>query len=458
MTRFTRFVLPLAAALTTALLVPTSTARAQASTLNEGLRLNSAITVTGDTITLGDIFDGYLSRPEKVVADAPRPGQRMILPAEWLADLARIQGLDWRPANAFDRAVVYQPGLTIAAEDIMRAVKDALIANGMPANFGISAAAPVAPVTVAATGPVSIEVREAIFAASTNTFSAVAQIPPGDPKAAFVQIRGYGFPTVTVPVLRADVNRDTVISGDMVTTVDLPEDQVTPAIITETRQLIGKTPKIALRAGLPVINTDVVQITLVDVPVLATDMDRNGHIAARNVKIAQVNAATLPADAVMDEDFLIGKSPRRTLTAGLPIRRADVRLVRQIEVPIAARDLSRGTILTESDFTWVVMNESEVAGEVVGAEEDIVGMITRHSVRAGQPMRKHSVAKPIAVERGQLVTVVWSAPGMNLTAQARVRENGGVGDVVRVINSKSNQVMLAEVIDARTVRVAGAAH
>src|SRR5687768_3546957 len=78
--------------------------------LDDSLQLNTSITVTGGDVTLGDVFTGYLSRPEKVVAKAPRPGQRMVLTSEWLSKLAHTYGLNWQPANAHDRAVIIQPG------------------------------------------------------------------------------------------------------------------------------------------------------------------------------------------------------------------------------------------------------------------------------------------------------------------------------------------------------------
>ena len=47
------------------------------------------------------------------------------------------------------------------------------------------------------------------------------------------------------------------------------------------------------------------------------------------------NAAELPRDAVLDADQLIGRTPRRYLAAGAPIRRGDVQILRQVQVPVA---------------------------------------------------------------------------------------------------------------------------
>lgn len=428
-----------------------------ANTLDEGLRLNTAVTVEGGAVTLGDLFEGYLSRPEKVVAQAPRPGQRLTLSAEWLENTARTYGLDWHPANAYDRAVIYQPGHTITAASIIEQVKAVLIANGMPENYGLSAATQIAPVTVALSASKEIDVREAVYNAATKTFSAVVQVPPNDPQATFIQIRGTAFATVQVPVLKDAAGKSTLITAAMIDMVDVAEDQLHPATLTDPNLLIGKTPKLFLKAGQPVRATDVAQINLVEVPVLITAMDREDHITKAQVKMVEMNAANVPADAVTDAAFLIGKTPRRTLQAGQPIRRADVLVVRQVEVPVTARDLPRGATMTADDVTWVLMDEALVSGEMFADNAEIVGQTTRFLIRAGQPLRKHTLAKITAVNRGQMVTVLWSAKSMNLTAQGKAMEKGGVGDVIKVTNTKSNQTMLAEIIDERTVRIAAPA-
>lgn len=445
------FAAPLALAFA---LAATPAAATDAGTLDEELRLNTAITVQSGVITLGDVFQGYLSRPEKVVAQAPKPGQRLVLTAEWLADTARTYGLNWQPANTFDRAIVHQPGQTITNREILDAVKATLVASGMPAGFDIAVNTPLTPVTIAMNASKDIDVRETQYDAAAKQFSALVQIPPHDPQAVFMQVRGVAFATVQVPVLKEAAGKNTIISADMIDVVAIAQDQVNPATVTDPNHLIGKTPKIFLKAGHPIRDTDVVQITMMEVPVLTTSIEREGRITFEQIKMLNVDAARVPADAVTDPDFLVGKSTRRNLAAGAPIRRGDVALVRQVEVPVAARDLPRGTTVTEDDITWVTMNAGEVVGDIATDEEDILGQATRFLVRAGQPLRSHSIAKEVAVKRGQAVTVLWSVQSINLTAMGSALEKGAVGDVIRVNNTKSNQTVLAQVIDSRTVRVA----
>jgi flagella basal body P-ring formation protein FlgA len=141
------------------------------------------------------------------------------------------------------------------------------------------------------------------------------------------------------------------------------------------------------------------------------------------------------------------------LVAGAPLRRGDVQMVRQLQVPVAARDLNRGETLDAEDISWATMNDIDLAPGVLMDEASIIGRKTKHPIRAGQTMRPFDIARPVAVERGRLVTIQWSTALMNLTVQGIAQESGGVGDVIRVTNAKSKTSLMAEVVDSQTVRV-----
>ena len=128
-------------------------------------------------------------------------------------------------------------------------------------------------------------------------------------------------------------------------------------------------------------------------------------------------------------------------------------LVRQVHVPVAARDLNRGDVLTAADLNTITLTDAEVGANVITDVSDIVGRAAKHAMRTGQMMHPFDIARPVAVERGKMVTILYAVPLISLTAQGIAQEQGGVGDVVRVTNSKSNATVLAEVIDARTVRI-----
>lgn len=443
---FTRFAFaPLALALLASPVV--------AGELDEKLQLNTAITVTGADVTLGDIFTGYLSRPEKVVAQAPRPGQRLTLSSEFLTDIAYTYGLNWKAGSGANSAVVYQPGQTVTAKEITAAVIAELSARGMPANYRLTVTGSLPTLTVPSDTAVTIAVRDAQFNAQARTFTAVVEIPPRSPSAQILALRGQASPVVEVPMLKEAAAKNTVITAAMLTMTEIPEDLMRPDIITDPRVLIGKAPKGYLRAGTPVRDREVAQMNLVEVPVLAIDSSRDAAISKTIVTYATFNAADLPVDVVMEPGQLIGRTPRRLLAAGSPIRRGDVHMIRHVQVPVAARDVNRGEVFEPKDFTWINMSDTEVVANAITNEDDLVGRAAKYPIRAGQTLRTFDIARPVAIERGKLVTVIYAKSGINLTVQGQSTEAGGVGDAIRVTNTKSKTIVTAEIVDANTVRV-----
>jgi flagellar basal body P-ring formation protein FlgA len=69
------------------------------------------------------------------------------------------------------------------------------------------------------------------------------------------------------------------------------------------------------------------------------------------------------------------------------------------------------------------------------------------AVSSGEPRFERTNAAPanIAVRRGEILTLVYVAPGMQLTTRARATADAAVGDVVRVVNLQSNRTVEATV-------------
>lgn len=67
------------------------------------------------------------------------------------------------------------------------------------------------------------------------------------------------------------------------------------------------------------------------------------------------------------------------------------------------------------------------------------------------PASGQSVAD-VAIRRGDLVTLVYEAPGMSLTMRARALEDGAVGQGVRLLNTASNRTIDAVVTGPNAAR------
>ncbi|MBM3513060.1 MAG: flagellar basal body P-ring formation protein FlgA [Alphaproteobacteria bacterium] len=410
-------------------------------------------TVGGSDVRLGDVFRGTLADPNRVMARAPAPGQRYTVNANVLVEWARLAELDWKPAGPYDRVVVYRPGHTVSGSEIMDAIRGELLNRGMPANYRLKP--PIAPsaVTIAAAADRAIAVREAYFDPAIREFSAIAEVPAGDPEAQFVTVRGLAEATVSVPVLNRNLSRNEPITAAMVRVVEISDFGLAADTIMDPGALMGKSPRSFVRSGKPLRADDVVVVTLVDIPVLKRDMRRGEIVQDEDVILVAMNADTLPSNAVTSIDEIVGKSPRQYKPSGAVIKSGDMQDMRRVEVPVATRDVRRGSAIGDDDIRWVEMPEADVPMTALQAPYDFSGKIAHYALRAGQVLREAEVSTPKVVTKGKSVTIFFETPLMKLSARGIAMQNGGVGETIRITNLKSNSPVMAEVISPDQVRV-----
>lgn len=109
------------------------------------------------------------------------------------------------------------------------------------------------------------------------------------------------------------------------------------------------------------------------------------------------------------------------------------------ETLVATRVLRAQTILVAEDLK---VDPSTVAGSL-GRPSEAVGLETRVTIYAGQPIRPDDVGPPAIVDRNQKITLVFRKGGLSILAEGRALNRGGVGDTIRVMNSASKATVLA---------------
>lgn len=102
----------------------------------------------------------------------------------------------------------------------------------------------------------------------------------------------------------------------------------------------------------------------------------------------------------------------------------------KVEVPIAAHDIERGEILSESDITTTSIIRWDRVRRV--EEVDLVGWIAQRRIGAGENLREPLVVPPPAVRSGEWVEVHWKRPGILLTLRAKAERSARVGERIRV--------------------------
>ncbi|MCC0062962.1 MAG: flagellar basal body P-ring formation protein FlgA [Defluviimonas sp.] len=120
-----------------------------------------------------------------------------------------------------------------------------------------------------------------------------------------------------------------------------------------------------------------------------------------------------------------------TLPLGLAL--ALTALPAAAETLVAARTLRAHSVIAAEDLSRV----PETLPGGLGDPREIIGLETRVAVFQGQPLTLAVLGPRTVVARNQPVTLRYRSGGLRILAEGRALEQGGVGDIVRVINSGS---------------------
>jgi flagella basal body P-ring formation protein FlgA len=117
-----------------------------------------------------------------------------------------------------------------------------------------------------------------------------------------------------------------------------------------------------------------------------------------------------------------------------------------IEVPVLTRRIGRDEVIGQRDVAWVSRPVDAISANHIRDAAKLIGMAARRSIRPDRPVRETDVSAPVLVPRNSLVTLMVETERMRLTAQGRALQDGAKGEVVRVVNTKSNTTVSGVVV------------
>jgi len=147
------------------------------------------------------------------------------------------------------------------------------------------------------------------------------------------------------------------------------------------------------------------------------------------------------------------QSGRFSAFLGAERLRVSGRLLRNAEVPTLIRPIGAGETIATGDIQLVSVRADRLGPDALLQASDLVGKAARHTLRAGQPLRQGDVETPVVIHRGSIVTIVLDSASLHLTVEGKAVEDGSLGAVIRVSNTKSSRVIDAVVTGPNTVAV-----
>lgn len=224
--------------------------------------LRPAVTVSGETVTLGDIFDNAGKAAHVVIANAPAPGYRSEISVSRISLAARRNGIEWRNDAGLSHIVVARSGIAVPEEEVASAIAAAIGAQstGLPSasQLQIDFTNGAAGVQVADDAEISVNVEQIAFNRRNGSFTAILRAPAGDMLSPLHRVTGRAYPVSDVPVLNRDMRPGDVVRHSDVDWVRVPSSRIGQNVITSLDQLLGMSPRYQARAGEPLRLADMV--------------------------------------------------------------------------------------------------------------------------------------------------------------------------------------------------------
>jgi flagella basal body P-ring formation protein FlgA len=131
-----------------------------------------------------------------------------------------------------------------------------------------------------------------------------------------------------------------------------------------------------------------------------------------------------------------------------------VRVHAEEAVVVASRPLARLQVITADDVALVPRDLSLLPGGYFRRTEDAIGRIAQRGIGSGEVLATGVLRAATIVHRGQAVTLVVQAGGLNVRAPGIALADGGLDERVRVRNTNSSREIEGIVRSPETVEVA----
>ncbi len=207
------------------------------------------------------------------------------------------------------------------------------------------------------------------------------------------------------------------------------DDSVTRLENDRTRQLILKKAKTALQSGIK-------------------DEQHRISIKARWIPGSLLN---VPPQNILDVQPS-GPVQRNTIfdvsyTYRSHRETAQIQLLvdSEYKIPVAASRIQAGEKLTAENLQlkWVSIPNNR--GQLAFSIEEVEGKTVRRTLAPGQPVRMIDITTEYIIHAGDPVTVVYEANGIHIGLKAEARENGSMGDEIKIYSEETRKRYVGKV-------------
>jgi flagellar basal body P-ring formation protein FlgA len=224
--------------------------------------LRTMTTLHAPTVRLSDLFDDAGANADRVLGPGPGAGGRIVVEAAQLRAIARQFGVDWRPASSADRAVLDRPGRPLRRDDVLDAVRSALLAGGASADCDIELAGFTPPLVPFEADPRPV-VSDLDYDPNAGRFSAVLSVTGEAMEPIHVRIAGRVDETLELPVTAARLLAGSVLRAEDLHMARVHTTLLRGEIVHRVADAIGMQARRQIAVGQPLAVAELVRPTMV---------------------------------------------------------------------------------------------------------------------------------------------------------------------------------------------------
>jgi flagellar basal body P-ring formation protein FlgA len=115
--------------------------------------------------------------------------------------------------------------------------------------------------------------------------------------------------------------------------------------------------------------------------------------------------------------------------------------------------VTRNTVINENDILLKKMNVNRLSSGYFDNTNQLVGKVLTQNLSQGVVLTQHHIKSPMAIKRGQSVTLIAKNSVIEVRMQGVAMSKGAIGERIKVKNTKSRRIIEGVIIDKNLISV-----
>lgn len=122
-------------------------------------------------------------------------------------------------------------------------------------------------------------------------------------------------------------------------------------------------------------------------------------------------------------------------------------------IPVLKVNFFSGDIIEENDLDIARVKLSTIKKSTIKSKIDIVGKAAKSSIRAYKPINLNDLTQPNIVNKGDKINIKYNKDNLSISMSAIALSTGAKGDVIKLKNLRSNNILSAIIEDKNTAQL-----